>query len=471
MSVDSATEDILNNGRFEGALKSISFITEFVDYFFVMFISFVSFFIISAALLRNVIAAAYASFPKFFDKVDDIHKELENRAIGDGNGDKNKNSGIIKAALAFIPNFKELSDFEADTVSPKDYFIRAIPQMFIVVLIGAIIYNGQYRDVVVKVSNLGTTMIARFITNVDPIAVFDKIMKTTTDPKFAVDGGKDKLSKNQLIVCKKVYNQIVGYYTDITSKEAKTNVATQVETTVNGWLTDSQIGQYANSKNWNMSISADRVFTKPDQTAVERNNSSTNNQKRFCRSVAVPTEINFESGMHQDEIVYIRVIFNFSRDFSNSNREIALDDLVMHVDSIVSKNGGFVIKFKTGHALSANTFQIQGKTGASLTSDTNGYILTLPAGMGTLSSDKNTITSPGLKYNTGNGVTHTIKAIQKDSKKGTITSVAYKNYGGTDVAIGEDISTKAAAKAAEEQKINGSKTEEKSSSGSNAPGN
>ena len=73
----NAVADILNNQRYEGAIESIQSVTEIVDTGFTMFITFIAFFIISAAMLRNVLAGAYCAFPKFWDKVDAAHKEVQ----------------------------------------------------------------------------------------------------------------------------------------------------------------------------------------------------------------------------------------------------------------------------------------------------------------------------------------------------------------------------------------------------------
>lgn len=76
----NAIQDIMNNPRFEGAISSISKITGFVDIWFARIISLVSFFIISAALLKNACAGAYVANSKFWDKVADAHHD---RGIAD----------------------------------------------------------------------------------------------------------------------------------------------------------------------------------------------------------------------------------------------------------------------------------------------------------------------------------------------------------------------------------------------------
>lgn len=72
-----ATIDILGGERFQGAVQWANKIGKIVDNWFMAFITFVAFFIISASCLRNVLAGAYCVFPKFWDKVDEAHKARE----------------------------------------------------------------------------------------------------------------------------------------------------------------------------------------------------------------------------------------------------------------------------------------------------------------------------------------------------------------------------------------------------------
>lgn len=63
-----ATVDILQGDRFSGAVEWVNKIGKFVDNWFMAFISFISFFIISASCLRNVLAGAYCVFLSFGTK-------------------------------------------------------------------------------------------------------------------------------------------------------------------------------------------------------------------------------------------------------------------------------------------------------------------------------------------------------------------------------------------------------------------
>ena len=77
LGTGDAVNDILLDGRFAGAIESISFITKFVDHWFTVIITATAFFIISAAMLRNVMAGAYCSNHKFWDKVAEAHEKAD----------------------------------------------------------------------------------------------------------------------------------------------------------------------------------------------------------------------------------------------------------------------------------------------------------------------------------------------------------------------------------------------------------
>ena len=132
-----AITDIMDGQRFQGAVRSINFITEFIDVWFIRIISATAFFIISAALLKNVCAGAYVANSKFWDKVDDAHKKKDAISIASakqffagGQGIMNTQVGSVRDfLLCIVPNIKAFTDFDDADIEPKAYFMKAIPQM------------------------------------------------------------------------------------------------------------------------------------------------------------------------------------------------------------------------------------------------------------------------------------------------------------------------------------------------------
>ena len=73
----AVTLDILSNPKYAGAISSIRGVTDWIDSGFGMAITMIAFLIIIVAMLKNVLAAAYCAYPKFWDRVDAAHKEVE----------------------------------------------------------------------------------------------------------------------------------------------------------------------------------------------------------------------------------------------------------------------------------------------------------------------------------------------------------------------------------------------------------
>lgn len=236
MNVSRAAEDILNNPRFEGAISTIKGITEWTDVGFATVITFVAFMIICVAMLKNVLAAAYCAYPKFWDQVNDAHNRkrdsnhqgviqsvtglFQNGLQGvTGGGASSQSVGDI--IMGIIPDVKHMTDFEGGEFSAKHYFMKAIPQMLVCVALGAFIYNGTYRDVAALWVNTGTTLINRALLEFDPIAMFDDFTGTAGRPVFGSDNAVDQYTKAQNQIATDLYTAIIGTYTDIKSADQK----------------------------------------------------------------------------------------------------------------------------------------------------------------------------------------------------------------------------------------------------------
>lgn len=185
-----AITDIMDNQRFQGAIRSINTITGFIDIWFTRIITATAFFIISAAMLKNACAGAYVANSKFWDKVDDAHKKMEALSISSvkgffqgGQGPMNTTAGGVRDfLLGIIPNIKAFTDFDGADIEPKAYFMKAIPQMCVCVVIGIFIYNGYYRDTAATVGQTGSVIVTRVLGSVNPDAMIDSIFNTTGWP-------------------------------------------------------------------------------------------------------------------------------------------------------------------------------------------------------------------------------------------------------------------------------------------------
>lgn len=268
---NDAIFDILLSERFHGVMSSISMLTEFIDQYFTIFISVTSFFIISAALLRNVIAGAYAAFPKFWDKVADAKVAMQGRSMNIGGTDV---SFMMKIMAFFVPNLKELSDFHDNTVEPKHYFIVAIPQMFAVVMIGVMIYNGYYRDVTAVTAQFGSAVIEKVLFNVHPVDIIDKAITNAFKPEMASSIDNSDIGENVNKISNSIYKEVIALATDMTDKGTKTKVASQIESAVYNYV--NQYPELFDSENYEVGFKVIRALGS--QSAAVRNMEQNNTE-------------------------------------------------------------------------------------------------------------------------------------------------------------------------------------------------
>ena len=221
-----AIADIMNDERFEGAIGSISSITGFVDIWFTRIITFVAFFIISAAMLKNVCAGAYCANSKFWDKVAEAHQKSEAVTLA-GMKDAFKNvgntsvGGLRDALLGIVPNIKAWTDFDDADIEPKAYFMKAIPQMIGCVIIGIFIYNGYYRDTAATVGSMGSEIIERTLGSVNPESFINKIFNTTGWPDWPTEHDPSKQGQFEYKICKEIQSLVASEYSDVDTTEEK----------------------------------------------------------------------------------------------------------------------------------------------------------------------------------------------------------------------------------------------------------
>lgn len=195
-----AVSDILLDPRFQGAMHSIEWLTGVIDIWFVRIISIGAFLIISVSMARNVAAGIVCAYPKFWRKVHEAHEKHAisamlkgiGGAVGSlkGGGAGGAASGMVNnlvdnggsVILGIIPDLLAFTDFADNDMSPKQYFMKAIPEMLICVFIGIFIYNGLYRDVAAKVGTAGAHLVSNTLNAVDPDAMTKFIFNRIENP-------------------------------------------------------------------------------------------------------------------------------------------------------------------------------------------------------------------------------------------------------------------------------------------------
>lgn len=397
-----AINDILMSPRFQGAIDSIHGVTEFVDQRFAQFISLVAFFIISAALLRNVVAGAYAAYPKFWDMVADAKDSMKGRQIMVNGTDV---SFMAKVIAFFIPNLKAMSDFNDSAIEPKHYFIVAIPKMVLVVMIGLTIYNGYYRDVVKITAGFGTTILSRFVLNTDPVAIVDRVVESARRPDFASEGDDSTLGRYTSSITKAAYSQVVSFYTDVKDEGSKSKISTGLESAVYGFL--QQNSQYLNEDKYDMKYQVDRILGEPDLTKIGAGNSTDSKYTTLGTKIDI-RGLGFDSLQHKDEAWFIRVIVRFEQKVQKIKDTGVYQDLyvtVYETGSQVSKANGAI---STITLQNASTITDNGGTMYTFTPGTGKIVFTDPV----QTVDGTIIISPKLNYQTPDGKIHSIGKIK-----------------------------------------------------------
>lgn len=236
-TTSNAVSDIMNSDRFAGAISSIEWLTTRVDYWFTMAVTATGFFIISSALLKNACAGAYCANHKFWDKVAEAHEKNESIQLSQlfsGIKDKFMNistTGVKDAILCLVPNIKAFTDFDDADIEPKQYFMKAIPQMLGCIIIGVFIYNGYYRDTAATVGNFGSEICTRVFSSVDPAAWVDKLTQTTGTPACIYENDDSLEGECLLQISKELYKSYLSVAKNITSSDAKTSLMRDCENT------------------------------------------------------------------------------------------------------------------------------------------------------------------------------------------------------------------------------------------------
>lgn len=336
MDYSQVTNDILINPKYEGAIKSVEFITNWIDTGFGMVITMVAFLIILVAMFKNVLAGAYCAYPKFWDEVDTAHQAVRaeswmSRFKGSVLTPNSwSNESFSHAIMRLLPNIKSLTAFESDTVSAKSYFIRAIPQMIVCIIIGAFIYNGYYRDTAAKVVDFGSEMIERTLLEVNPVAVFDHFTSSAGRPDFSTDNAVLDKDKTINEVSTSIYNAVIGEYNDIKGAEAKRALANAIEEKVSTWYKDTVLTQnteFEDRSAWkprrSVTIAIGQVSAPP---YVESTNGNT---QQFVWQFPV-SDLNLSSTINPGADMWVRVRFNLEKQ-AVSAKVASLSDLTLTV--------------------------------------------------------------------------------------------------------------------------------------------
>lgn len=401
-----ATVDILDNPRFEGAITWVNAVGKWVDQWFAAFISFVSFFIISASCLRNVLAGAYCVFPKFWDKVDEAHKAMESISISSVqsafSGDAWKNTvstgSITQFLMRCLPNIKVLTDFE-DAQDPdyKQYFMRAIPQCVCAVFVGVFIYNGLYRDVMKVTSSFGSKMVSQAISTIKPEDILYKLTNISGTPPYPIQGAKTGIEHIGDVILNAVKGDILNEYTDQNEKKHKANMFQLLSNKCVELATPFE--DKSNADVWEVKVVDDgsSVGVEPKMPAEHL---SEDGMKYTTSVMFNAADMGLSTEYHKGEDVWIYATLSFTNKGASDKGATAdsIGALTLHIPQTCYVNGEIRYKdaTKTGGSFQSSQNskpQIDGKD-----VDVGGSTLTLKT---TDKLGKDTLVATGLVYESG----------------------------------------------------------------------
>lgn len=424
----AVTLDILSNPKYAGAISSIRGVTDWIDSGFGMAITMIAFLIIIVAMLKNVLAAAYCAYPKFWDRVDAAHKEVESVSWSQQIKDtfnSNMNGGSFTSALfRILPNIKNITDFEGDTFSPKSYFIRAIPQMLVCIIIGAFIYNGYYRDTASVVVDFGSEMVRRTLLEVNPVAVFDQFTGAAGRPVFSSDDAVDAQTILVNKIATKSYTAVIGTYNDVDSAEAKRALASAVENKASLYVNEMNADYVSNSDAWEPIVDVVLTNGKVDTNMVNGTVvNETTAQYAFTYQVA---DLGISSNKEVGVDNWVRIRVNFEKQVVKTGKRTVTDiDLQL--------NAQIAYTIPTNAVMTIGNFaevklMRDGEVAGTVTYDKGTIKLAMESNVSAKAGDTFTLSSPIPLSSRTSGTTHSIATITI-GKAGTLTSKSEEAYG------------------------------------------
>lgn len=435
MNYSQVTVDILQNPAYAGAIDSVSWLAKCIDKGFGWVVTIVAFMIILVAMLKNILAAAYCAYPKFWDRVDAAHKEVESlgwvQQFKDTFLTRDVNFGSFSnAIMRLLPNIRSFTDFEGDTVRPKTYFVRAIPQMILCIIIGAFIYNGYYRDIAAKVVDFGSEMVRRVVLEVDPIAVFDQFTGAAGRPVFASDNSE--IPEQQLInkIATNTYNAVIGEYNDISGADAKRALANTIEGKIQAWVDQlaAKNATYVDGESWKSIL---QVAIVPGDVDISKINDVFNKDGTVAQyAYQFPiSDLNLSSNIKVGQSMYVRIRLNFEKQAVQSGKH-AVNDLVLHLSSSsmtvqCPAGSNLLLGSTTGSGITGTSATGTGTITVKVAEDSNkNRNLSVTLSGGGAATGTYALSGSGLRVSDGkNGTTHYIKYISFDGQ-GTLSSDA-----------------------------------------------
>lgn len=249
--VGNTATDLFSNEWTVGNLYEIQGLVNVLGHIAVVVISAVGFGIVIFSILKNAISGLYVVNPPFWDRVDELKKDVVDGTSGlvqDTLGKSNnvaakKLGGALTTLLGYVPNIKALTDFDdtdGQVVDKKQYFVKSIPLLVAQIFIGTLIFMGYPTKIASWIGNGGTYIIDSVINNVDPVETVKKISDNIFIYSLASDGSQDPYEENMNKFTRELMRVVTTQYKDM-KKESVQNTALTLEQMLDAEFSGDQI--------------------------------------------------------------------------------------------------------------------------------------------------------------------------------------------------------------------------------------
>ena len=328
VDLDPASRDILFNDRFAGDIQVIKPVTNVLDKLTIWFVSICGFCIILLAMIKHVLSACVCLWYKFFLKVHTLKT----------NGGETKNAGMFTSFFVkFFPDLLPWVDDEVGMKSPKDYFVKAIPEAVLSVFIGSFIFSAYYRETIGNFSVLGLHVWNRLILSHDYRAAFDRVVDSGTDYDFKFD--RTHGGKNRAKIAKKIYDVVRAAYGTINDTDAKAQLGAGIESKIASW---SEMNTFLDSEDYSMTFQVSNTNTskQPELPA----NSTAGEVKTFNYAFVMNEVIPSDNSTAAAKEHYVKVQVAFKSNKFNPLGSTANRTASLTIDGAVRNN---IVKLPT----------------------------------------------------------------------------------------------------------------------------
>lgn len=234
--VSSGLDTILRSNTLEGEDTFRATIAGYLHRPISFIITVAGFMMIMFTFMKMALTLWYLSFPDFFDRID-----AQQRAMLTG-GLKGRKSptDIITYFLGLIfPNVKLLTDYSGDNNNlekePLAYLKSQLPKIFLMIVLGAAIYDGQVRNIIAKAGDIAL-MFGNIINTHDTVGAVSDFIGVSEKYVFTYDTTSQE-GKNREKIAEAIQKHLHALNPNIKSAEHGTAIGTVSETWTNQVVT------------------------------------------------------------------------------------------------------------------------------------------------------------------------------------------------------------------------------------------